>query len=129
LNSQNGGSSGFNNASLRHINMNLFNATTVESGDTLTLRVSVRIACAVSGHASGTARLWYDDAQANSRVAATIDRTGHTYYLHPLGQLSETVGAGPKKTIDVTVNNKQKCPARAYTTIGSFAIVLGSLEA
>jgi hypothetical protein len=61
LNDVPGGSSGFNNASLIVINMALPQATGIGPGDTLSLRLSVRIA-ASSGHVSGTARLWFNDS-------------------------------------------------------------------
>jgi hypothetical protein len=99
-----GGSSGFNNAVLRTINLALSAPVDVCSGDTLSLRLSVRIAVGVSGHRSGTARLWFNDAQANSRVGATIDGVTSDYFLLNGFTLGAAAGPGPKKTIDVFVD-------------------------
>lgn len=104
LNGVNGGSSGFNNAVLRTINMALANSTSFCPGDTLSFKLSVRIAVGVSGHRSGTARLWYNDAAANSRVNATIDGVAGDFFLRDGFALNTTVGPGPKKTIDVFVD-------------------------
>jgi hypothetical protein len=101
-----GGSSGFNNAVLRTINMALSSGpVTLQSGDVVGFRLSVRIA-ATSGHVSGTARLWYNDAAANSRVNLTVDGVTTTYYLRDGFVLDTTTGPG-KKTSDVTVNRNQ----------------------
>ena len=59
-----GGSSGFNNAALRAVGAATSSNLTYSSGDTLAVRLSVRIAA--TGHRSGTARLWYNDATANA---------------------------------------------------------------
>src|SRR5262249_19019836 len=64
-----GGSSGFNNAVLRTINASLASVPTFGAGDQLGVQLLVRIAQGVSGHRAGTARLWYNDASANSSVA------------------------------------------------------------
>ena len=71
VNSVSGGSSGFNNAILDIINMTLPNAVAFNPGDTLSFRLSVRVAA--TGHRSGTARLWFNDGAANSRFNAIID--------------------------------------------------------
>ena len=104
LNGVNGGSSGFNNAALRTINMALTNSASFCPGDTLSFKLSVRIAVGVTGHRSGTARLWYNDVAANSRVNATIDGVGGDFFLRDGFVLNTTVGPGPKKTIDVFVD-------------------------
>jgi Immunoglobulin I-set domain len=106
LNEVPGGSSGFNNAVQRTINMALTGSGDFCSGGTLSFRLSVRIA-ASSGHVSGTARLWYNDAAANSRFDIEISGTSSTYYLRDLFVLATTPGPGPKKTIDVLVNRNQ----------------------
>lgn len=104
LNGVNGGSSGFNNAVLRTINMALSNSASFCPGDTLSFTLSVRIAVGVSGHRSGTARLWYNDAAANSRVNVTIDGVGGNLFLRDGFVLNNAAGPGPKKTIDVFVD-------------------------
>jgi hypothetical protein len=48
--------------------------------------------------------LWFNDSAANSRFDATIGTTAHTYYLLDGFVLGSAAGAGPKKTIDVTVS-------------------------
>src|SRR5262249_6537305 len=66
-----GGSSGFNNAHVQTIALTKVAGASLTSGDTLSIKVYVRNACASSGKNSGRMRLWYDDAAANSRM--TID--------------------------------------------------------
>ncbi|MEK6407428.1 MAG: FG-GAP-like repeat-containing protein [Acidobacteriota bacterium] len=103
LNDVPGGSSGFNNAILDTINLALSSQANVCAADTLGLRLSVRIA-ASSGHRSGTARLWYDDAAATSRFNATISGMPGDYFLANAFSLGTSAGRGPKKTIDVFVD-------------------------
>jgi hypothetical protein len=105
LNSVPGGSSGFNNAVLRTINLALSGpADDVHPGDTLSISLSVRIAVGVSGHRSGTARLWLNDTAANSSFSATIGGTASDYFLLDSFTLGTSAGAGPKKTIDLFVD-------------------------
>jgi hypothetical protein len=101
-----GGSSGFNNAVQRTIALALTAPGTngVCSGNTLAIRLSVRIAVGVSGHRSGTARLWFNDAQANSRFGVTVAGATTDLYLRDGFVLGTTAGPGPKKTIDVFVD-------------------------
>jgi hypothetical protein len=105
LNDVPGGSSGFNNAVLDTINMALSGSTSFSPGDVLTFRLSVRVA-ASSGHVSGTARLWYNDSAANSRVSGTVCSGGATSdrFLLDAFALGTSAGPGPKRTIDVLVN-------------------------
>jgi len=102
VNDQPGGSSGFNNAILRTIGLTLSSSQSFCAGDTLSFRLSVRVA-ASSGHVSGTARLWYNDAAANSRFNATVNGSPTDYFLRDLFLLDTTTGPG-KKTSDVLVN-------------------------
>jgi len=106
LNDVPGGSSGFNNAVLRTINLTLPSPVSVEPGNTLSLRLSVRIA-ASSGHVSGTARLWLNDSAANSRFGVTIETSSTSYFLRNGLGLGSSAGAGPKSSVDVTVNRNQ----------------------
>ena len=99
-----GGSSGFNNAVLRTIDLALYAPTEVQSGDTVSIRLSVRIAVGVPGHRSGTARLWFNDAVANSSFGATIGGVTGDYFLLNGFTLSSGAGLGPKKTVDVFVD-------------------------
>ncbi len=97
-----GGSSGFNNAILDTINLVLSSAQNFCSGDTLSFRLSVRVA-ASSTHVNGTARLWYNDAAANSRFNATVNGVPTNYFLRDFFLLDTTTGPG-KRTSDVVVN-------------------------
>ena len=97
-----GGSSGFNNAVLRAIEIALSGDVPIVSGDTLAFRVSIRIGA--TGHRSGTVRLWYNDTQANSRLEFTLFGTPTTLYLRDGFTLQSTAAAvtsTSKKTIDV----------------------------
>ena len=102
VNGVSGGSSGFNNAILDIFNMTLSNAVAFNQGDTLSFRLSVRVAA--TGHRSGTARLWFNDASANSRFNAVIDGSTNSYFLRSGFTLESTAGPGPRKTIDVFVD-------------------------
>ena len=102
VNDQSGGGSGFNNAILRTIGLTLSSSQSFCTGDTLSFRLSVRVA-ASSTHVSGTARLWYNDAGANSRFNATVNGSSIDYFLRDLFLLDTTTGPG-KKTSDVSVN-------------------------
>ncbi|MFY9574241.1 MAG: hypothetical protein WAV20_22805, partial [Blastocatellia bacterium] len=106
-----GGSSGFNNAVLRTINLALLSGP-VEffPGDKLSFRLSVRVT-AVGGHSSGTARLWYNGAaidtganrDAGSRFDATIEGVTADYFLRSGFALNPAAGAS-RLSIDVLVN-------------------------
>jgi hypothetical protein len=100
-----GGSSGFNNAVLRAIDIALSaSPVLVGTGDSLSIRLSVRIAVGVAGHRSGTARLWYNDTQANSRLEFVLYGSPTTLYLRDgfvLGASPAAVTKTSKKTIDV----------------------------
>jgi pimeloyl-ACP methyl ester carboxylesterase len=103
LNDVAGGSTGFNNANLDAINVALPGTPSFVAGDSMSIRLSVRIA-ASSGHRSGTARLWFDDASANSRFNATIGGITTTYFLRSPSFLGTAAGPGPKSTMDVVVD-------------------------
>jgi hypothetical protein len=94
------GSSGFNNAVLDTIPLNAFAPVAVLPGSQLTLRLYVRNACSGSTHSSGVARLWYNDAAANSAFGATIAGTSTTDYLVVGSRLSTSPGTGPQASID-----------------------------
>lgn len=105
LDAVNGGSSGFNNAVNRSITLALLGSPpAIGLGDTLSFRLSVRISTTVSGHRSGTARLWFNDAQAKSCFDAAIGGVNNSYYLLVGSSLGYSAGPGPKKTIDVFVD-------------------------
>jgi hypothetical protein len=115
-----GGSSGFNNAKLRTIPLTLTSSANC-CGGTLSVRVSVRVA-ADSGHRSGTARLWFNDAQANSNFIATIETSANNYFLLDLSKLGTAAGLGPKKTIDVLVDRAVN--GNQYKAFGTWTITL-----
>ncbi len=104
LNGVNGGSSGFNNAFNDSVALALSSNPVIVSGDVLTLRLFVRISTAVSGHNSGTARLWFNDSQANSNFGATIGTVNKTYYLLGGSLLGNNPGPSPKQTSDIFVS-------------------------
>jgi hypothetical protein len=106
VNGVSGGSSGFNNAKDRMIALALSSPGTngICPGTTLSIKLSVRIAVGVAGHRSGTARLWYNDSAAKSRFDVTIGGVTSDLYLLNGFVLGTSAGAGPKKTIDVTVD-------------------------
>jgi uncharacterized repeat protein (TIGR01451 family) len=107
IDDQTGGSSGFNNAILRTIDLALSSGPKdFCPGDTLSFTLSVRVA-ASSGHVSGTARLWFNDSAANSRFDATIGGVTSDYFLLAGSALGTAAGPGPKNTIDVLVNRNQ----------------------
>ncbi len=103
INNVSGGSSGFNNAVQRAIDLALsIPNTTICAGDTLSIRLSVRIGA--TGHRSGTARLWYNDGQANSRFGINVGGASNVFYLLSGSALGTSAGPGPKLTIDVTAD-------------------------
>ncbi|HZE68365.1 MAG TPA: Ig-like domain-containing protein [Pyrinomonadaceae bacterium] len=120
LNDAPGGSSGFNNAILRTINLVQGGPVGFRTGDVLSVRLSVRIA-ASSGHNAGTARLWFNDAAANSRFAATIGGVARLYFLRSGLVLAESAGPGPKATIDVMVN--RNIGGNAFKPFGTWSVM------
>ena len=113
-----GGSSGFNNANLQTIPFNAFTPVDFPEGSTLNIKLYVRNACIGPTHNSGTARLWYDDAAANSRFDATIEGSNSDYYLRNNFVLSAAVGTGPKQKIDVQAGAK----CSPFKTFGEWSI-------
>jgi predicted extracellular nuclease len=105
-----GGSSGFNNAVLRSINLALADPVEIFPGDTVSFRLSIRVT-AVGGHNSGTGRLWFNGADidsgttrdAGSRFGATINGVTSDYFLRTGFALDTTAGAS-RTSIDVLVN-------------------------
>ena len=117
-----GGSSGFNNAVLRTITLALGAPVNIGAGDTLSFRLSVRIA-ATSGHTSGTARLWYNGAavdsgpgrDAGSRFDATISGSTSDYFLRTGFALNTTAGSS-RTFVDKLVSNSGGNPFVAFGT-------------
>jgi hypothetical protein len=125
LNGAAGGGSGFGNAKLNTIALNLTSTPQdLPEGTLLSVRVSARISCSARGHASASARLWFNDPQASSRFAAMIDGVSTDYYLRVGSSLEETQGQGPRSDIDVLLNSKDPCPDRPFTSVGAWSISL-----
>jgi hypothetical protein len=124
LNNISGGSSGFNNAKLREIPLTLSAPVRVASDDTLSLKLSVRNTCFGKTHNAGTARLWFNDSQADSHFDMTIGDTTSDLFLLDGFVLSTDPGSGPKKTIDVVVDSKVSCPTRPFKAFGTWNIAL-----
>ena len=123
------GSSGFNNALLNTIQLELTaGPVDLAAGDQLLLRVSVRRTCFGGGHNSGTPRLWYNGQptdsgagrDAGSRFDATIDGSTDDYYLRP-GFVLDTEPGLSRTFVDTPVNSGVACPDRPFTSFGTWA--------
>jgi hypothetical protein len=113
-----GGSSGFNNARLREILLTLINPEPLQK-QTLEYKLYVRVS-QDSRHRSGTARLWFNDGQANSSVDIVIDGSTTRYYLRS----GFTLSAGPGSTrqyLDVLVDRAKN--GNAYKPFGTWSII------
>jgi len=126
------GSSGFNNASLQSIALALSaGPVEVPAGAVLAITVSARRTCSGPGHSSGTVRLWYSGPpidsgsrrSAGSRFDATIDATSVDFFLRTGSALSQTAGTSTT-AVDAFVNSVEPCPARRYTSLGTWSITL-----
>jgi hypothetical protein len=106
LDSVDSGGSGFNNANLNSISFNSFSPVDMPSGSLLGITLSVRNSCTGSKNNGKTARLWFNDAQANSHFGATINSVTNSYYLLNGFTLGANPGPGPKQTIDVDAGAK-----------------------
>ena len=121
LNGVPGGGSGFNNAILRSVSMAQSQPIDYGPADTLGVRLSVRIAEGVSGHRSGTARLWFDDAAADGTFAAVVNGVARTFHLRHGFVLDAAAGSGPKKTLDVRVD--KAVGGNPFRPFGTWTIV------
>ena len=115
-----GGSSGFNNAKLNTIPLTLFAPVDWLSDSTLSIKLYVRNTCYGNTHNSGTARLWYNDAPANSQFGATIDGVSQNYSLQNGFVLDVMPGSGPKKTIDVAAGK----PCSPFKLFGTWTVIM-----
>lgn len=92
----------------------------------LSVRLSVRIAAGVAGHRSGTARLWFTDAAASSRLSATLNGSQDDYYLVGSPQArtlqKNVVGPRPKNWIDVFVD--RAVGGNPFKPFGGWSIVV-----
>ena len=105
LDSVHGGSSGFNNARFNLIPFDAFSPVAFPEGSEFSIKISVRNTCFGPSHNSGMARLWYNDASANSRFGATINQMPSTYYLLNNFLLGTSPG-NVRKTIDVAAGSR-----------------------
>jgi hypothetical protein len=85
-------------------------------GDQLKIKLWVR--AGATGHVSSFARLWYNDAAANSRFDATIDGNTNTYYLLDGFVTGTAAGPGSQKTIDAFVHRNQN--GNAFKPFGTW---------
>lgn len=106
LSSMAGGSSGFDNSVGLSVPLSLGVPAGVASGDTISVRLLVRNACAGSGKNSGRARLWYGDANADSRFDVISAAGIKTPYYLGFGVLETSAGSGPRRSIDVAAGAK-----------------------
>jgi len=126
-----GGSSGFNNALLMAIPLALTGGpVSAPSGAQLSIRVSARRTCFGRG-ISGAARLWYNGQpvdsgagrDAGSRFGATIGGTTSDEFLRSGFALSTTAGSS-RTSADAFVNSSAPCPARPFTSFGTWSRTL-----
>jgi hypothetical protein len=115
-------SSGFNKAKLDSIPLTLLAPVDVPPGTALSVTLSARINCSHDSHASGTARLWFNDAQAKGRF--DINGATSDYYLLNGSALGTAQGSGPKRTIDIGVDKRVACPMRPFTSFGTWSTTL-----
>ena len=120
IDSVSGGSNGFAHAQLASIPFDTFSSVAMPQGAQLSIKVYGRNACAGSGKNSGTARLWYNDSQANSLFDAKIGGIDNNYYLLTNSILGTNVGAGPKQTSDIS--SGAKCSP--FKSFGTWTITL-----
>jgi FG-GAP repeat len=127
-----GGGSGFGNALLNTIPLSLTaGPVSAPSGAQLSIKVSARRTCFGAGHNSGTARLWYDGQpvdsgagrDAGTRFDATIGGTTSDEFLRSGAALSTAAGSS-RTSADALVNSSAPCPARPFTSFGTWSSTL-----
>jgi hypothetical protein len=126
-----GGGKGFGNSNLLTIPLSL-PAVAFQHGDKISFKLFVRNSCVGSNKNSGSARLWYNDDAANSRVdepgAPTLylvrgDDDGEDDREHDEdgGDLSKNAGNGPKKKKNVHVNAPVPSCDGPYKSFGKWS--------
>jgi hypothetical protein len=118
LSSVPGGGSTFNNAVLRTISLSA--DASLQHGDTLALRLSVRIAENVSGHSRGTARLWFNDSVADSMLKALVNVNLTSFHLLTGSALGASPG-GARSTVDVLVD--KAIAGNPFKPFGQWSVV------
>jgi hypothetical protein len=103
----------------------------VPAGANLSVRVQARRTCVGTGHNSGTVREWFngqpidsgDGRDAGTRLQVTFPATTVAYFLRAPFTLA-TVAGNARQSVDMTVNSNIACPARPYTTFGTWSVNL-----
>ena len=113
-----GGGPGFGNAVLRTIPLSL-PAEAFAPGDTISVELLVRNSCLGSTVDSDTARLWFNDKQANSRVDEPGVPTLFEVMTGTSAILNPSSGNG-KKTVDAVVGAPDPSCTGAYTSFGTW---------
>jgi hypothetical protein len=109
-----GGGTGFDKAVLHTIRLALEGPVVSRGDDELMLHLAVRIS-ATSDRKSATARLWFNDAAANSRVALTLWGETRDYFLRDGFTLAPAAGRGPRRSIDVRAYQGTFATFRTWT--------------
>jgi hypothetical protein len=115
-----GGGPGFRGARLNTIPLTLSQPVAVSPADALSITLSVRTTCAGGFKNSGTARLWYNDAAADSSFSVTIGGLTSTLHLLTGFELGVTPGSGPKTTTEAS--GGERCGA--FTSLGTWSTTL-----
>jgi len=121
--------SGFNAAVLNSIAFGPISPVSLNPGDALKLKLSVRRTCSGAGRPAGTATLWYNgqpidsgpSRDAGTRFDATIGASTSNYYARGGFQLDKTAGSS-KLSIDKFVDNSAPCPNRPFTEFGTWSM-------
>ena len=129
LNNVSAGGSGFNNAILNAISLDRLGETVgLPVGSALEVKVSVRRTCSGGGHASGTARLWYNgqpiDSGSKRDAGSRLDVISPgaiTPNLLRSGFALSTAPGTTRQSIDVSVDSRQPCPNRTFKSFGTWS--------
>jgi uncharacterized repeat protein (TIGR01451 family) len=128
----NSGTGSFKKAVFDTVSMTLGSPAAVPPGATLSLRLSVRVACATVGTGiAGTATLWYNGQQvdsgkrkdAGSRFGATIGGANNSFFLRTGFALASAAGTS-KQSLNVAVSDASACPARPFTPFGTWSVTI-----
>ena len=114
------GFGGFSSATLRSVAFASFAPVAVPQDAELSITLSARNACTGSLRNSGSIRLWFNDAQANSQFGTTVNTTQTDHYLRNGFVLGATAGSGPKQSIDVAVGAR----CGAFVPFGTWEVTL-----
>ena len=87
----------------------------------MSMEVFTRVSCIGNSHLSGTARLWFNDAAANSRVNETGAPTMYMVMPGVTLDLSSSVGTGPKKTKDLFVKGRDFTCNGPFSSFGTWS--------